>query len=48
LTNKNTTYTAATAAPGKVATASSVGTSANYARQDHTHGIDLASGDANG
>lgn len=48
LTNKNTTYTAATAAPGKVATASSVGTSTNYARQDHTHGIDLASGDANG
>ena len=48
LTNKNTTYTAATAAPGKVATASASGTSTNYARQDHTHGIDLASGDSNG
>lgn len=44
----NTTYTAASAAPGKVASASAVGTSANYARQDHTHGIDLATGDANG
>ena len=40
--------TAASAAPGKVATSSSQGSSANYARQDHTHGIDLATGDANG
>lgn len=44
----DTTYTAATTAPGKVASASSVGTSTNYARQDHTHGIDLATGDNNG
>lgn len=44
----DTTYTAATAAPPKVASASVSGTSANYARQDHTHGIDLATGDANG
>ena len=44
----DTKYTAATAAPGKVASASSTGTSTNYARQDHTHGIDLATGDANG
>lgn len=41
-------YTAATAAPGNVASTSSVGVSENYARQDHTHGIDLATGDANG
>ena len=47
-TSKNSTYTAATAAPGKVATNSASGTSTNYARQDHTHGIDLASGDSNG
>ena len=45
---QDTTYTAATAAPGNIATSSSVGTSANYARQDHTHGIDLATGDENG
>ena len=44
----NTTYTPASSAPGKVASASSVGTSTNYARQDHTHGIDLATGDNNG
>lgn len=44
----DTTYTAATAAPGKVASASAQGTSTNYARQDHTHGIDVATGDANG
>lgn len=44
----DTTYTAATAAPGKVASASAQGSSTNYARQDHTHGIDLATGDANG
>ena len=42
------TYTAATAAPGKVASASAQGSSTNYARQDHTHGIDLATGDSNG
>lgn len=40
--------TAATAAPGKVASTSSTGTSINYARQDHTHGIDLATGDSDG
>lgn len=45
---KKADYIAATAAPGKVASASSAGTSTNYARQDHTHGIDLATGDANG
>ena len=39
---------AATTAPGKIASSSSVGTSAKYARQDHTHGIDLATGDNNG
>ena len=44
----DTKYTAATAAPPKVASASASGTSANYARQDHTHGIDLATGDSNG
>jgi hypothetical protein len=48
LTNKNSTYTAANAAPPKVASASASGTSGNYARQDHTHGIDLATGDSNG
>lgn len=40
--------TASTAAPGKVASASAQGSSTNYARQDHTHGIDLATGDSNG
>lgn len=44
----NTEYTAASSAPGKVASSSSTGSSTNYARQDHTHGIDLATGDANG
>ena len=44
----DTTYTAATAAPGKVTSASAQGSSTNYARQDHTHGIDLVTGDANG
>lgn len=40
---------AATEAPGNIiASTSSVGISENYARQDHTHGIDLATGDANG
>lgn len=43
-----TKNTAASAAPGKVASASAVGSSTNYARQDHTHGIDLDTGDANG
>ena len=46
--DNNTTYTAATAAPGNVASTGSAGTSANYARQDHTHGISLATGDNNG
>lgn len=45
---QDTTYTAATTAPGNVASSSSVGTSTNYARQDHTHGISLATGDNNG
>ncbi len=44
----DTKYTPANTAPGKVASASSTGTSTNYARQDHTHGIDLATGDSNG
>ena len=44
----NTEYTAASSAPGKVASSSSTGTSTDYARADHTHGIDLATGDANG
>lgn len=44
----DTTYTPASSAPGKVASSSSTGTSTNYARQDHTHGIDLATGDSNG
>ena len=44
----DTTYTPASAAPGKIASASSTGTSTNYARQDHTHGIDLATGDSDG
>ena len=47
-TSVDTTYTAANAAPGKIASSSQVGTSSNYARQDHTHGIDLATGDSNG
>ena len=44
----DTKYTAATEAPGNVASTSSVGTSTNYARQDHTHGITLATGDGDG
>ena len=44
----DTKYTAATAAPRKVASSSAQGSSTNYARQDHTHGIDLATGDSNG
>ena len=48
ISSKDTTYTPASAAPGKVATNSSVGTSTNYARQDHTHGIDVTTGDSNG
>ncbi|MBO5568915.1 MAG: hypothetical protein J6A79_08315, partial [Clostridia bacterium] len=44
----DTTYTAASAAPGKIAKGSAQGISTNYARQDHTHGIDVATGDANG
>lgn len=46
--DNNTTYTPANAAPGNIATTGAVGTSANYARQDHTHGIALATGDSNG
>lgn len=48
ISSSDTKYIAATAAPGKVASASAVGSSTNYARQDHTHGIDLATGDNNG
>ena len=44
----DTTYTAATSAPGDIASAGSVGTSTDYARQDHTHGITVAQGDNNG
>ena len=44
----DTTYSAATAAPGNVASASAQGNSSNYARQDHTHGIDVATGDDRG
>ena len=44
----DTTYTAATAAPGAIASAGSAGTSTNYARQDHTHAITVATGDSNG
>lgn len=44
----DTKYTAATAAPGNIASSGAVGTSTNYARQDHTHGITLATGDNNG
>jgi hypothetical protein len=48
VTPVGTTYTAATAAPGEIATAGAVGTSTNYARQDHTHAIALATGDSDG
>lgn len=44
----DTKYTAATAAPGAIAASGSAGTSTNYARQDHTHGIAVATGDSNG
>ena len=44
----DTKYTAATAAPGNIASSGAVGTSTNYARQDHTHGISVATGDSNG
>ena len=43
----DTTYTAATSVTA-VATASSVGTSENYAREDHVHNIVLATGDNKG
>lgn len=43
-----TTYTAATAAPDAIATNGKAGTSTNYARQDHTHAISLATGDSDG
>ena len=39
---------AATTAPGKISANSVLGISSNFARQDHTHGIDLAEGDLNG
>ena len=44
----DTTYIAATDAPGNIAATGAKGSSTNYARQDHTHGISLATGDANG
>ena len=44
----DTTYTAATVAPGNITTSSAVGSSTNYARQDHTHGISVTTGDSNG
>ena len=44
----DTTYTAATAAPGAIASSGSAGTSTNYARQDHTHAITVGTGDNNG
>ena len=44
---KDTTYTAASSVTA-VGTTSVVGTSPNYARQDHIHNITLATGDANG
>lgn len=44
----DTKYTAATAAPGAIAASGAAGTSTNYARQDHTHGITVATGDSNG
>ena len=40
---------ASTAAPGNISpSAGAAGSSTNYARQDHTHKIDLATGDSNG
>lgn len=35
-------------APSNIGTTASAGTSENYARQDHVHKIDLATGDSNG
>lgn len=47
--DNNTTYTAATAAPGDISSsAGAQGSSTNYARQDHTHKIVVATGDSNG
>lgn len=43
-----TTVTPASATPESVASAGSVGTSTKYAREDHTHAISVATGDANG
>ena len=43
-----TTVTPASATPASVASAGSVGTSTKYAREDHTHAISVATGDANG
>lgn len=45
---QDTTYTPAAAAPGDIAANGSTGSSAEYARGDHTHGISLATGDNNG
>lgn len=47
-TPPDTTYTAATALPGDINTTGAVGVSTDYARQDHTHKIALATGDDNG
>lgn len=44
----DTTYTAATAAPGNIASSGSAGSSTNYARQDHTHKITVGTGDSDG
>lgn len=47
--DNNTTYTAATAAPGDITTGTaSAGSSGNYARQDHTHKIATATTSAYG
>ena len=43
-----TNVTPASATPESVALAGSVGTSTKYAREDHTHAISVATGDANG
>lgn len=48
LTSDIKTYTAATATPGAIAASGSAGSSTNYARQDHTHAITVATGDSNG
>lgn len=47
IASTNTTYTPATSVTA-VGTTSVVGTSTNYARQDHVHNITLATGDSNG